>query len=99
MVLLQTSDLLVIVLVPLLRVLNTLNEPLDTFRCALSLPRLKALALAYLEFLIHLHFGSVQICGILEEHFVLLDTYVCWLCYLVNEFLSSLLLACRLFIG
>jgi hypothetical protein len=98
-ILFQTSDLLVIVLVPLLRVLYTLNEALDTFWCALSLPRLKTLALAYLEFLIHLHFGSVQLRGILEQHFVLLDTNVCRLCYLINELLSSLLLTCRLFIG
>ena len=95
----QTSDLLVIVIVPLHRVLYTLNKALDTFSCALSLPRLKALALANLEFLIHLHFGSVQLRGILEQHFELLDANVCRLCYLVNELLSSLLLTCRLFIG
>jgi hypothetical protein len=65
-VLLKASDFLEIVLIPLLRVLNTLNEPLDSFRCAVSFQRLNTLALVNLEFLIHVHFGSVEISGIFE---------------------------------
>jgi hypothetical protein len=90
-VLFKASNLLEIILIPLLRVLNTFNEPLDSFRSAVSLQRFNTLALVYLELLIHVHFGSVEISGIFEQHFVLLDTNVCRLCYLVNEFLSLLL--------
>jgi hypothetical protein len=90
-VLLKPSDLLEIVLILLLRILNTLNEPLDSFRCAVSLQRFNTLALVYLELLIHVHFTSVEISEIFEQHFVLLDANVCGLCYLVNEFLSLLL--------